>query len=95
MSTRPVWRSEDGKFRIVRDETEEVWLVQVYHNEDWRTLSQHEDWFTIKLRWCGTDETNPSQGAFQSLPDVPPTVSLLEDEDAELVRSVLDLETDD
>jgi hypothetical protein len=95
MSTRPHWRSEDGKVRIIRDETEEAWLVQVYHNEDWRTLSQHEDWFSLKLRWCGTDETNPSQGPFQTLPDVPLTFSLLKDEDAELVRSVFDTEADD
>lgn len=85
MSTGPVWRSADRKFRVVHDDADKAWLVQAFHNEDWRALSQHEDWATIKLRWAEADQ-------FMSLPDIPPSLSLLVEADEELVRTILELD---
>ena len=47
-----IWKSDCGKFRIIRCTDDLKWIVQAYRAPKWRSVSYHTEWWPIHMRWA-------------------------------------------
>jgi len=49
-----LWVSYCGKFRVISNDSNTLFLVQSFSGNIWSTFSEHQNWASIKQKFSGT-----------------------------------------